>query len=189
MKDIKAILAGFNLTDDEREQIIREVGENYRSIVEVTKKTQRIEELEQQNQALTEQVGNLEGTTEEIETLRNTINEFQAAEERRKANETEAAKRESFRVLFDSALEGKEFTNGMIRDSVFEKAYEKCAESAGYDVREAIKGITDNMDGIWKNPQRAAEKMPSQSDISSNKEHDAKSDKQTIANFMFGKRN
>ena len=189
MKDIKAILEGFTLTDAERETIIREVGENYRSIVEVTKKAQRIEELESQNKALTEQVGSLEGHTEELETLRSTISEFQAAEERRKANETEAAKRDSFRVLFDSALEGKEFTNGMIHDSVFEKAYERCAESAGYDVKEAIKNITDNMDGIWKNPQQDARKMPTQSDISGNKDHEAKSDRQTIANFMFGKRN
>lgn len=188
MKDIRAILEGFQLTDEERETIVREVGENYRSIVEVTKKAQRIEELEQQNKALTEQVGNLEGDGEELQSLREKVDAFARAEEKRRADELEAEKRESFRALFDNALGDREFANEMIRDSVFAKAYEKCSDATGYDAGKAIEELTENKDGIWKNPQRAAEKMPNQNDISSNKEREEKSDAKAIAHFMFGKR-
>ena len=189
MKDIKAILEGFTLTDEDRESIIREVGENYRSIVEMTKKAQRIEELEQQNRALTEQVGKLEGDSEEVASLRKQIDDFQRAEEKRKSDELEAAKRDSFRALFDSAIDGKEFANDMIRESIFEKAYQECASETGYDVGKAIEKLTKDTDGIWKNPQRDVSKMPSQNDISSNKDHEAESDVRKIASFMFGKRN
>lgn len=189
MKDIKAILSGFTLTDEERETIIREVGENYRSIVEVTKKAQRIEELEEQNKALTEQVNNLEGSGEELQSLRDQVNAFAEAEEKRKADEIEAAKRDSFRVLFDAALGDKAFTNDIIRDSIFEKAYSQCKDTAGYDVKEAIESLTKDTDGIWKNPQNDPAKMPSQNDLSNNADHEAKDDAKTVANFMFGKRN
>ena len=189
MKDIKAILEGFTLTDDERESIIKEVGENYRSIVEVTKKNQRIEELETQNQALTEQVSNLEGDGEELENLRKQISEFKAAEEQREADELEEAKRESFKGLFDAAVGEKEFANEIIRDSIFEKAYRKCSDTVGYDPKEAIEELTKDTDGIWKNPQNDVRKMPNPNDISTNKDHATKSDEKTIASFMFGKRN
>lgn len=189
MKDIKAILSGFELTDDVREAIIREVGENYRSIVEVTKKSQRIEELESQNKALTEQVNGLEGNSEELESLREQVNAFAEAEEQRKADELEAQKRATFKERFNAAVGDREFTNDLIRDSIFEKTYAKCSETIGYDPKEAINELTKDTDGIWKNPQKAAEKMPSQNDLSTSKDHEAKNDAQTIADFMFGKRN
>ena len=187
MKDIKAILAGITLTDEQREEIIREVGENYRSIVEVTKKAQRIEELEGQNKALTEQVNNLEGDGEELENLRKQIADFEAAEEKRKTDELNAAKRKDFEVLFNAALDGKEFANNIIRDTVFEKAFTKCNETVGYKPEDAIEELTKDTDGIWKNPQRDVNKMPGQGEISSNQDHEVKDAKQAIKDFMFGK--
>ena len=189
MKDIKAILEGITLTDEDREAIIREVGENYRSIVEVTKKAQRIEELETQNKALTEQVGNLEGDGEELESLRKQVSQFAEAEERRKANELEASKRNNFRVIFDAALGDRKFANEMIGETVFNRAYEECGENAAINAKDAIEKLTKDMDGIWQNPQKVKEKMPSQNDISNNKDHEARDDAKTIAGFMFGKRN
>lgn len=187
MKDIKAILAGFNLDDEVCEAIIREVGENYRSIVEVTKKTQRIEELETQNKALTEQVNNLEGEGEELENLRKQVSDFEAAEEKRKADEQEAAQRKSFEVLFNEALGDKEFTNDMTRDAIFEKAFKKCNETVGYKPEDAIEELTKDTDGIWKNPQNDVAKMPGQNDLSNNQDREVKDAKQTIKDFMFGK--
>lgn len=187
MKDIKAILAGFNLTDEERETIIREVGENYRSVVEMTKKAQRIEELEGQNKALTEQVSNLEGEGEELEKLREQVNQFAEAEERRRANEEEASKRETFKARFNAAVGDREFTNDLIRDSIFEKTYAKCSGTIGYDPKEAIEELTKNTDGIWKNPQQDPNKMPSQNDLANNQDHEAKNDRAAIKSFMFGK--
>ena len=187
MKDIKAILEGITLTDDDREAIIKEVGENYRSIVEVTKKAQRIEELESQNKALTEQVGNLEGEGEELENLRQQVNQFAEAEERRKANELEASKRNNFRVIFDAALGDRKFANEMIGETVFNRAYEECGENAAINAKDAIEKLTKDMDGIWKNPQTDAEKMPSQKDISTSKDHELKNDTEAIKKFMFGK--
>lgn len=187
MKDIKAILEGFTLTDEERESIIREVGENYRSVVEVTKKAQRIEELEKQNAALTEQVNNLEGDGEELEKLRKQVSDFEVAEEKRKADETEAAKRDSFRKAFDNAVGDRTFTNEVIREAIFEKAYKECGDDVAAGVTEALERLTKDTEGIWTNPQRDVKKMPSQNELSGNKDHEVKDAKKTISSFMFGK--
>lgn len=187
MKDIKAILEGFTLTDEDREAIIKEVGENYRSIVEVTKKSQRIEELENQNKALTEQVNNLEGDGEELENLRKQISDFEAAEEKRKADENEAAKRDKFRAAFNEAVGERTFTNDVIRDAIFEKAYKECGDDVATGAKEAIEKLTKDTEGIWTNPQRDVNKMPSQEDISGNKDHKVTDAKKTISDFMFGK--
>lgn len=189
MKDIKAILAGFELSDDDRETIIKEVGENYRSIVEVTNKSQRIEELESRNKALTEQVSNLEGDGEELEKLKKQISDYQVAEEKRKADEEIAAKRDKFRKSFDDVIGDKEFTNDVIREAIFEKAYKECEEDSAIGAKEAIEKLTKDTDGIWKNPQNDPAKMPSQNDLANNQDHESKDDARAIASFMFGKRN
>lgn len=188
MKDIKTILEGFDISDDVRDSIIREVTENYRTIAEVENKTQRIADLEKQNEALTEQVGNLEGEGEELEKLRDQVREFTEAEEKRKADETERAKRDSFRVLFDAAVGEREFANDIIRDSIFDKAYSRCSENTGFDAKDAIAELTKDTEGIWRNPQNDPRKMPNPNDLSNNKDRKAENDEKTIAAFMFGKR-
>lgn len=169
MKDIKAILSAFELSDDDREAIIKEVGENYRSIVEVDKKANRIKELEEQNAALTEQVGNLEGDGEEVEKLREQVKTFEAAEAQRKAEADEAAKRDQFRAVFDAAVGEREFSNDIIRDSIFDKAYARCTETTGLDAKKVIDDMTKDADGVWKNPQQDSRKMPNPADISNRK--------------------
>lgn len=187
MKDIKAILEGITLTDEEREGIIREVGENYRTVVEVTKKAQRIEELESQNRALTEQVGAIEGKDEELKTLRETIDAFEKQEEQRKANELESAKRDTFRAAFDATIGDRAFANDMIRETIFERAYKECGDNLDMNVKDAIDSLTKDVDGIWKNPQRDIEKMPDQNGLSNNKDHELKNDTEVLKQFMFGK--
>lgn len=184
MKDIKAILADVELEDDAKESIIKAVNENYKTVEEWKKKTDRISELETQNEALTEQVGNLEGDSEEVENLRKQVEDFKAAEEKRKTEETENAKRESFRTVFNAAIGDKEFANDIVRDSVFEKVYAKCSAETGVSAEDAIKALTDDADGVWKNPQQEAAKMPNPADIS-NKKSSSDDAKKTFADMIF----
>lgn len=185
MKDIKAILAGFEIDEDIKDTITKEVGENYRSIVEMDKKSNRIKELEEQNEALTEKVGNLEGDGEEIEALREQVAKFEAAEEQRKADAEEAAKRDQFRAVFDAAVGEKEFANDIIRDSIFDRAYAKCTETTGLDAKQVIEDMTKDADGVWKNPQQETKKMPNPADIT-NEKSDIEIASKGLLQQMFG---
>lgn len=185
VKDIKAILADVQLEDDAKESIIKAVNENYRSIEEVTKKANRITELEEQNKALTEQVGNLEGDGEELEKLRKQVQDFTEAENKRKAEEEEAGKRQQFRTVFDAAVGEKEFANDVVREAIFNKAYAQCIETTGLDAKKVIDDLTKDTDGIWKNPQQEAKKMPNPSDIS-NKKASSEEVKKSFAAQLFG---
>lgn len=170
MKNIETILKGYEaLTDDQRDEIVQAVNENYRSIEEVTKKTERISELEEQNAALTEQVGSLQGDSEEVEKLRKQVSDFEAKETERKQREEEAQKRDSFRVLFDEAVGEREFVNDLMRDTVFEKAYTQCQSQNGVGAKAALDEVTKDIDGVWKNPQQDVKRMPDISDITNKK--------------------
>lgn len=187
MKDIKAILDGFDLPDETKQAIIRDVTANYRTIAEVEGKTQRIAELERQNETLTEQVGNLEGDGEELEALRKQVQEFTDSEAKRKAEEQEIAEREAFRALFNEAVGEREFVNDLMRDTVFEKAYGRCKGKTGASAKDAIEELTKDTHGIWVNPQTDPKRMPGQSEISNNKDHDKDSAERVILNFMAGR--
>lgn len=171
MKDIKAILETVELTDEQKQSIISEVNENYRTIDEVEKKASKIEELTTQNAALTEQVDtlnasveSLEGTSKELETLKAQVQEFNAAEERRKNEQAEAEKRTAFEQRFDAALGDRKFTNAFTRDAILNQAFEHCAANAGASAEDAIKALTDGKDGIWENPQNSVNNMPAATD-------------------------
>lgn len=188
MKDIKVILEAFELDDDMRNSIIEEVNANYRTIEETEKRRKRIEELEEQNKTLSDQVGKLEGDGEELEKLRKQVQDFTDAEEQRKADEAESAKRASFRTVFDAAVGDKEFANDIVRDSIFDKVYAKCNEQVGIKAEDVIKELTENADGIWKNPQNDVNKMPTPEQISSKKNTGEDAAKREIANFLFPKK-
>lgn len=188
MKDIKAILADVELEDDAREAIIKAVNENYRTINEINGKNERIKELEEQNKALTEQVGNLEGDGEELEKLRQQIQEFTEADKERKARAEEDAKRDQFRTVFDAAVGEREFSNDIIRDSIFEKTYEKCSSQAGINAKDVIEEMTKDADGVWKNPQSEINKMPTPEQLSAQKAKSEEAAKKEIASFLFRKK-
>lgn len=184
MKDIKAILAEVELGDEAKESIIKAVNENYRTIEEMDKKAKRIAELEEQNETLTEQVGNLKGDAEDVEKLREQVKTFEAAEKQRKADAEEAAKRDQFRAVFDAAIGEKEFANDVIHDAIFEKAYAKCTETTGLDAKQVIEDMTKDADGVWKNPQQEAHKMPNPADIT-NKKTSSDDAKKSFADMLF----
>lgn len=183
MKDIKEILKDHGVEDVDA--IAKEVIENYRSIAEVNKKDERIKDLEGQNQTMTEQIKELEGSSEMIESLKKQVTDFQEAEKARKEAEKESAKRDSFLESFNAAVGDKEFSNSLMRESVFEKAYKMCGEQSGMGAKEAIESLTKDMDGVWINPQKAAHKMPSPGQIDS-KQQDEAAEKKDFARMLFG---
>lgn len=184
MKDIEAILAENGIPEDKREAVAKAVRENYRTIAEVTKKAERISELETANAELASKVGELEGEGEKLDELRKQVAEYRQAEEERKAKAAEDAKRDSFRALFENALDGREFANSIVRDAVFENAYAQC-QTVGTGVREAIDAAVGDSDGVWMNPQTNAKKMPSASDVSKRKT-DASEAKRSFAAALLG---
>lgn len=184
MKDIKAILAEVELEDSVRESIIKAVNENYKTVEEMDKKLKRIADLEDQNKALTDQVGNLEGDGEELEKLRKQVQDFTEAEEQRKADEAEKEKRQSFATVFDAALGEREFSNDIMRNAIFDKAYEKCSAETGLDAKKVIEELTKDADGIWKNPQQETNKMPNPAYISK-KKTSSDNAKKTFADMLF----
>lgn len=184
VKDIRAILAEHDLDEATAKAIEKAVGENYRTIAEVQQKADRIKELEKTNGELSDQVKALEGDGEQLQQLRDKVAEYEQAEADRKAKADEDAKRDSFQALFDAALDGREFANDLMRDTVFEKAYQQC-QSVGTGAREAIEAVTRDVDGVWRNPQQDPKRMPGANDIST-KKPDGEVAKRAFAAQLFG---
>lgn len=187
MKNIKAIIEDYSeqLDEAQREAICKAVGENYKTVEEWQKKQARISELEEQNKALSESIGNLEAESEEVRSLRDQVAKFEADEKQRQADEEAQAKRNSFMDVFDAAVGDREFANGIIRESVFDKVYDQCSNGTGIGAKEALEAITKDADGIWKNPQNDPRMMPDPTQLSTN-EPKAKSGLQKMANQLFG---
>lgn len=187
MKDIKTILEGYELTDEQKSEIAKTVNENYKTVEEVAKKSKRIEELEKANEELTAQVEAMPDNAE-VEKLKEQVQTYKDAEKQRKADEAEAEKRKSFNDAFNAALDGKEFVNQFTRDSVFEKAYERCKAETSMNAADAIKELTGGDETLFKNPQHDPHKMPDPKTISHNKDEGLSSAEDKIRNFMFPKR-
>ena len=184
MKDIRAILAEHELDEATAKAIEKAVGENYRTIAEVQQKADRIKELEKANGELADQVKALEGDGEQLQQLRDKVAEYEKAEADRKAAQEEAERRESFRALFDAALGDLEFANDLMRDTVFEKAYQQC-QSVGTGAKDAIEAVTRDVDGVWRNPQQDPKRMPGANDVST-KKPDGEVAKRAFAAQLFG---
>lgn len=169
MKNIQTILEELqiDLSDETRDALVKSVNENYRTIAEVQAKSEKLEKQAEQIEQLTaqanelaEQAQALEGSTETIENLKKQIAEYNEAEEQRTATEAENKKRADFKELFDAACDGRSFANDLIASSIFEKAYSACSSKTGANVADVLHELTDGIDGVWKNPQQAAEYMP-----------------------------
>lgn len=188
MKDIKSIIEAYSLTDEEKKAIVEAVNANYKTVEEFGKKTSRIEALEAQNAELTEQVETMTGNADELEALRSKVEEFKAAEKQRKAEEAEAKRRDDFGKTFDEALGDREFANATLRDAIFEKAYAQCSATTGASAEAVIAELTDGQDGMWKNPQTDPQMMPDPASITTKKPSAEETAKQTIADFLFPKK-
>lgn len=185
MKDIRVILEEAGLDKDKIDATAKEVLENYKSINEVEAKTEKIKELEKETSELREQIENAQGSEEEIQRLKATVEEYKAAEEKRNADEKEKANRDSFSTVFEASLDGKEFANDLLKETVFEKVYGMCKEASGLGAKEAIESVTKDIPGVWVNPQTDPRKMPSAGQLDS-KQLDGASEKRDFVRSFFG---
>lgn len=177
MKDIRSILNDYEIPEEVREAIAKEVRANYKTIADWQKKADRIAELEEANASLTEKVTALKDGSEEADALRKQVADYQAAEAKRAADAAEADRRESFRKSFEEALGERKFANGIVEKAVFDAAYADCTANAGRSAKDAIDAATKDAEGVWVNPQRDPAKMPTQSIISGGEQrtHEEKS--------------
>lgn len=187
MKDIKAIVNehAADVADDVKEAIIADVKANYKTAAEWAKKVERIGELESQVATLSEQASRIESDAAEVEQLKSQLESYREADERRKADEEEAARRDEFRKSFDEALNGRKFANGIVEKSVFEQAYEACTGTAGKGAKEALEEIVGDADGVWVNPQRDPQWMPTK-EILEKKAASDEAKKKSFAEALFG---
>lgn len=188
MKDIKAILNEHceGLTEEQITAVTKDVIANYKTINEFNDKKERISQLEAQNKELSEQVGNLQGDSEEIVTLREQVKAFEDAENTRKEQEEADKKREAFRAVFNDAVGDREFANDLMRDVLFERVYDKCADDTGIGAKDALESLTKDMTGVWVNPQNAPHNMPNAANVSTNQNDDtAAAAKRSLLKELF----
>lgn len=185
MKDINDILAGYGLTDEQVSTICSEVVENYRSLGEVKQKDERITELRQQIEELNAKVAEAAESGQKVDELQSVIDDYKAKEEARLKDEEEKARRDSFATVFDTALDGKEFANELMRETVFEKVYAMCQSDAGVGAKEALESVTKDVSGVWVNPQNDVRKMPGAGTVG-NMTPDKNASKRAFASLLFG---
>ena len=184
MKDIKTALKENGITEGEvYDNLVACVRENYRTVAEWTKKVDRIAELEAANADLADKAAKVDGDSQAHEELKRELQAMKDAEEKRKADEAEAANRASFAQRFDEALEGREFANSIVRDAVFEKAYAHCTANAGADAKAAIEDAVKGVDNVWVNPQQDPRKMPNGEDMKTSRKS---AEEKNFLNALFG---
>lgn len=184
LKDIRSILNDYEIPEEVREAIAKEVRANYKTIADWQKKADRIAELEEANASLTEKVTALKDGNEEADALRKQVKDYQDAEAQRIAEAQEADRRESFRKSFEEALGERKFANGIVEKAVFDAAYADCTANAGRSAKDAIEAATKDAEGIWVNPQRDPHKMPNPDDVSSKPKRTQAQD--TFLSQLFG---
>lgn len=167
MKDIRAILNDYDLTDEQREAIAKEVRANYKTIADWQKKADRIAELEEANAAFAQKVKALEADGEQAEALRKQVADYEAAEAARVAEAEKAKAEADFRKSFEEAVGANKFANAIVEKAVFDAAFANCTANPGKGAKEALDEAIKGADGIWLNPQRDPAKMPSFEAISS----------------------
>lgn len=167
MKDIRAILNDYELTDEQREAIAKEVRANYKTIADWQKKADRIAELEEANAAFAEKVKALEADGEQAEALRKQVADYEAAEAARIAEAEKAKAEADFRKSFEEAVGANKFANAIVEKAVFDATFAACTANPGKGAKEALDEAIKGADGIWLNPQRDPAKMPTQSQVAS----------------------
>lgn len=177
MKDIRTILNDYEIPEEVREAIAKEVRANYKTIADWQKKADRIAELEEANAAFAEKANALDGKDAENAALKDEIAKWEAKEAERIEGEKRAKAEADFRKSFEEAVGDRKFANDMIADAVFRKTYERCKSETGFAIDKALEEAVKDADGIWVNPQRDPAKMPTKSIISGGEQrtHEEKS--------------
>lgn len=170
MRALSEIIQAAGIQADEAQigALQQELAKDYRSIEEMERKNEavrqrdeRISELEGQVESLGAKAAELESAGDEkVAELQRQVEEFKRADEERKAAEAESRSRAAFEGEFERAVGGREFANGLVRESVLEKAYRTRSENPAMAVEDILKGIVGDQGGVWKNPQQDPARMP-----------------------------
>lgn len=184
MKDIRSILNDYEIPEETREAIAKEVRANYKTIADWQKKADRIAELEEANAAFAEKANALDGKDAENAALKDEIAKWEAKEAERIEGEKRAKAEADFRKSFEEALGERKFANGIVEKAVFDAAYADCTANAGRSAKDAIEAATKDAEGIWVNPQRDPHKMPNPDDVSSKPKRTQAQD--TFLSQLFG---
>lgn len=189
MQDIRTILSEHaeGISDEAKAEIEKAVKANYKTVAEWEKKTTRIATLEEQVNELSAKVAETGDAEKKIQEMQTALNGYKAADEQRKAEEEKAAKRNEFSAKFNEAVEGREFANEIVRQSVFDQAFTRCEQESGLGAKDAIEAIIAEQQGIWANPQTDPRKMPSKDQLTASRDNEQ--EKRNFASLLFGKPN
>lgn len=169
MKNVVEILTelGFELDEEKAKLVDEAVRENYKTRAEFDQKMgkmaeaqKRIEELEGEIAKRDEAIQGMSGTAEELEAYKQQVADYQKREAEAKAKAEEDARREKFRVMFDEALGDRKFSNEIMAEAIFDKAYNGVANADVNACKAYVDSLTANLDGVWTNPQTDPNKMP-----------------------------
>lgn len=187
MKDIRAILEehAAELSEDARAAIVKEVNSNYKTKAESAKKDSHIDSLKEENLSLANANEKLQSDLKELEDLRAELKARDEAEAARKAEAERAEEMEKFRARFAEALGEKQFANKIVEDSVFNQVYEACRADVGKDAAQVIGEITKDLEGVWINPQRDPQKMPTFEQVSAAKASSEEAARKSLAASLF----
>lgn len=183
MKNIQQILDSVGgLTDEQVSAIVDGVTANYRTISEMEQKAAKVAELESENESMKDAISKLKITGAEAERLQKLVDDYEAAEEERKAREDEERRLREFAAAFDDAVKSKnrEFSNDFMREAILSKVREKCAQSEGMGISDAIEAVTNDVPGVWKSPQAKIEITPG-----ANGTDEEAAERKRLADFMF----
>lgn len=166
MKNITEILQGYGITvpDESAEAFAKEFAANYKTVAEVEQKAAKIQQLTDENANLAGELEKIKAAdltnADEVEKLKASIAEMQQAEDERKAKAQEDEDRKAFGEKFAGALDGKEFANSIVAESVQRAAYDKAKTNPDMALADVIASVVPDEEGIWRNPQQEPLKNP-----------------------------
>lgn len=164
MKDIFAILTskGYEIKEEDKDAIKKEIAENYKTIAEFDKKSKDIstkdDELKAKEDTIAEmkkQIETLEAGNKGIDELKATIKSYEDAENARKEAAEKEKKIAGLKARFSPLKADKEYFNSYVEDGVFsewQKALEDEA-NAGKSDKEIYEAVTKDKD-IYKSNTR-----------------------------------
>lgn len=171
MKNIEQLLTEFNieLPADSKDSFMKEFTGNYKTVSEFTKKADRISELEQQLsdgtkqvEQLTARISELDGSDKTIADLKEQIAAFEKEAEERKNAEAAARHDAILTENIMNAIGDKQFTNDIVKNAIIDQVKTQMNDSAnaGKGAKEILDSITQDVEGIWVNPQQQSGSNP-----------------------------
>lgn len=169
MKDIIEILSevGIEVPEDKRKEVLAGVAESYRTIADYTKQREKLAASEEAAKAkeaeladMADKLKALDASDAKVAELQKQLADMEAKEAERKAEAEKKAEADAFEPKFAEALNGREFANGIVAESVKAQAFAKAQANPDMPLKSIIEGITKDADGVFVNPQQPTPKAP-----------------------------